>query len=79
MLSDRLKSLVAPPDVVPMRKGNLQFEWHNGSKTLELEIEDPRTIHYLKWHPEAGVEQEDVCGLSDINAVARLIEWFAKG
>ena len=78
-LPDTVKSLVAPPEVVPMRKSNPQFEWHDGPKTLELEIEDPRTIHYLKWHPEAGVEEEDVCSLSDSDAVGRLIEWFAKG
>jgi hypothetical protein len=75
----RLKSLVAVPEIVPMRKGNLQFEWHDGPKTLELEIEDARTIHYLKWHSEAGVEEEDVCPLSDSDTVTRLIEWFAKG
>ena len=36
------------------------------------------TIHYLKWHPEAGIEEEDTCSISDLNAVAGLIEWFAK-
>jgi hypothetical protein len=77
-LPDRLKSHVAAPEVVPMRKGNLQFEWHDGPRTLELEIEDARTIHYLKWHPEAGIEEEDICSISDLNAVAGLIEWFAK-
>ena len=77
-LPDNLKSHVAMPEVVPMRKGNLQFEWHDGPRTLELEIEDARTIHYLKWHPEAGIEEEDVCSISDMDAVARLIEWFAK-
>ena len=78
MMPDRLKSLVAPPEVVPMRKGNLQFEWHDGPRTLELEIEDARTLHYLKWHPEAGIEEEDVCSLADKDAAARLIEWFAR-
>ena len=66
------------PAVVPMRKGNLQFEWHDGPRTLELEIEDPRTIHFLKWHPEAGIEEEDTCSISDADTVTALLEWFAK-
>jgi len=66
----------AIPSVVPMRKGNLQFEWHKGSKTLELEIEDPLTIHYLKYHPEAGVEEEDLCPVEDTDTLAGLIQWF---
>ncbi len=77
-LPDLLKSHVSAPEVVPMRKGNLQFEWHDGPRTLELELENARTIHYLKWHPEAGIEEEDTCSISDLNAVAGLIEWFAK-
>jgi hypothetical protein len=77
-LPERLKAHVAAPEVVPMRKGNLQFEWHDGPRTLELEIEDARTIHYLKWHPEDGIEEESICSISDTNAVAGLLEWFAK-
>ncbi len=77
-LPSRLKSRIAVPAVVPMRKGNLQFEWHNGPRTLELEVEDPWTIHYLKWHSEAGIEEE-VCSITDADTVIGLIEWFAKG
>jgi hypothetical protein len=47
-LPERVKSGVSVPAVVPMRKGNLQFEWHKGPKTLELEIESPNSVHYLK-------------------------------
>ena len=64
------------PAVVPMRKGNLQFEWHEGPKTLELEIESPSTIHYLKFHPNAGIEKEDLCAITDTDTVAGLIQWF---
>jgi hypothetical protein len=39
--------VVPPPAVVPMAKGNLQFEWHDGPRSLELEFEDAQTIHYL--------------------------------
>lgn len=62
-----------------MRKGNLQLEWHCGPRTLELEIESPTTIHYLKFHPEAAIEEEDFCDVSDADALARLIEWFVGG
>lgn len=64
------------PAVVPMRKGNLQFEWHEGPKTLELEIESTTDIHYLKFHPDDGVEEEDLCDISDTNTVVKLIQWF---
>jgi hypothetical protein len=77
-LPSGLKSQIPVPAVVPMRKGNLQFEWHKGPKTLELEIESPSTIHYLKWHPEIGVEEEDVCAVADLRFVTALIEWFAE-
>jgi len=46
---------------------------------LELEVEDPWTIHYLKWHSEAGIEEEEeVCSITDADTVIGLIEWFAK-
>ena len=67
------------PAVVPMRKGNLQFEWHDGPKTLELEIENTCSIHYLKWHSETGIEEEDICSIEDTKTVTGLIEWFVKG
>ena len=78
-LPGRLKSVIPVPTVVPMRKGNLQFEWHNGPRTLELEIEDPRTIHYLKWHAAAGIEEEDICSMFDTDTMIELLEWFTKG
>jgi hypothetical protein len=74
-----IKAKVKVPAVVPMRKGNLQFEWHDGPKTLELEIETPGTIHYLKWHSEAGIEEEEVRLIADTETVTGLIEWFVEG
>lgn len=64
----------AIPTVVPMRKGNLQFEWHEMLRTLELEIESLSTIHYLKFHP--GIEEEDICSITDTDTLAGLIQWF---
>lgn len=67
------------PRVVPMAKGNLQFEWHDGSRSLELEVEDPGTIHYLRWHPEEGIEDEGFFDIRDLGRAETLIRWFMKG
>src|SRR5690348_5599176 len=45
------------PLVVPMSNGALQFEWHSGQRILEIDVEAPSTIHYLKWDPAAGLEE----------------------
>ena len=66
------------PAVVPMAKGNLQFEWHDGPRTLELEVETPSLIHYLKWHPEEGVEEEGVYNIGDSARSDALVRWFHK-
>lgn len=68
--------LVPIPTVVPMSKGNLQFEWHDGPRSLELEFESPDTIHFLKWHPEQGIEEEDIFPTADVTKAESLIRWF---
>ena len=76
----RLPHNVAPiPAVVPSAAGNLQFEWNAGRRSLELEIESPATIHYLKWDADEGVEEENVFDIEDIDRTVRLIQWFVKG
>jgi|SRR3972149_11498032 len=67
------------PAVVPSADGNLQFEWSEGSRLLELEIETPTTIHYLKWYPEEGIEEEDVFDINNIARAVSLIQWFMRG
>jgi predicted DNA-binding antitoxin AbrB/MazE fold protein len=64
------------PLVVPLSSGALQFEWHQGEKILELEIEDPATIHFLKWHPPSGIKDEDVFPIDDLTKASNLIRWF---
>jgi hypothetical protein len=73
------ENLVPRPRVVPMSTGNLQFEWHQGSKILELELQTPQTIHFLQWHPEAGVEEEATFRATDIERAVDLIQWFMSG
>ena len=70
------KSIARLPAVVPMAKGNLQFEWHEGPRSLELEIESPDQIHYLKWYPEEGIEEEGFLSIRDITSAEILIRWF---
>ncbi len=76
----RLPPNIAPiPAVVPSAAGNLQFEWSTGRRSLELEIESPSTIHYLKWDPNEEIEEEDVFNIEDTDRTASLIQWFIRG
>jgi hypothetical protein len=73
------ENLALRPQVVPMSAGNLQLEWHKGPKILELEFETPTMIRYLQWHPEEGVEEEDVFLTADVAKADVLIRWFMNG
>ena len=73
------ENLACRPRIVPMSPGNLQLEWHRGSKILELEFENAKTIHFLQWHPETGVEEEGVFPVSEIDTGLALIQWFMHG
>jgi hypothetical protein len=66
------------PAVVPSAAGNLQFEWNEGRRSLELEIERPSTIHYLKWDSQEGIEEEEVFEIEDIQRATSLIRWFMR-
>lgn len=67
------------PAIVPMSSGSIQLEWHAGSRILELEFETPTTIHYLKWWPQEGIEEEGVYRAADCRQSSRLIEWVLRG
>jgi hypothetical protein len=73
------ENLVYRPRVVPTSGGGLQLEWHHGSKILELEFESPRAIHFLQWHPDAGVEEEATFPVTDTERAVDLIQWFMSG
>ena len=64
------------PTVVPMSSGALQFEWHDGDRTLELEFENATTIHYLRWDPHEDIRDENFIPTRDLKAVETLIKWF---
>jgi hypothetical protein len=69
--------LIATPKVVPMTRGRLQFEWHRGNRSLELEFESSDRIHYLKWDSGAGIEEEDTISVNDRSEIHALLRWFA--
>ncbi len=73
------ENLVYRPHVVPMSPGNLQLEWHHGTKVLELEFEGPQTIRYLQYDPQSNVEAEDSFRATDIDRAVDLIQWFMSG
>jgi hypothetical protein len=68
--------MIGNPQVVPMTRGRLQFEWHRGNRSLELEFETSDRIHYLKWDPAAGIEDEDVIPVKDVGRIHALLRWF---
>ena len=68
--------LAAPPRIVPMSSGNLQFEWHRGRRVLEMEFENLQMIRYLKWDAEKGVEEEHTIAAADAKTALTLIHWF---
>ena len=64
------------PQVVPMTRSRLQLEWHHIGRSLEIEFESPTQVHFLKWDPRDGTEQEDVLPVSDRERICELIQWF---
>jgi len=67
----------AIPQVVPMTRGRLQFEWHRGNRSLEIEFENPSSVHYLKWDSDLGIEEEDVVSAADRRTINSLLQWFS--
>jgi hypothetical protein len=64
------------PVVVPTSRGCVQLEWHRGTRSLELEFESHAMIHYLKWDPTAGIEQEDLVTIYEEGKIQSLLDWF---
>lgn len=60
---------------MPLSSGGIQLEWHVGPRVLELEFETPETIHYLRWDPAHGVQDEDTYPVADRARSESLIGW----
>ena len=59
-----------------MTRGRLQLEWHRGRRSLELEIEDPTLVHYLKYDADHGIEEEATLPIGETSAMIGLVRWF---
>lgn len=70
--------IVTTPSVVPMTRGRLQFEWHRGNRSLEIELETRDRIHYLKWDTDEGIEEENTLLMGESDRVRGLLDWFAS-
>jgi hypothetical protein len=79
-LADQLDlSEAGIPQVVPMTHGRLQFEWHRGTRSLELELESSALVRYLKWDSSLGLSEEDTLPSEDMVRLQALLIWFAAG
>jgi hypothetical protein len=72
-------ALSPPPAAVPLSSEALQFEWHSGGRVLEIEFESPAAIHFLKWDPAAGVQDEATYPATDFARSEKLIAWAVGG
>lgn len=68
---------VPTPAVVPMTMGRLQFEWHQGNRSLEIEFETSDQIRFLKWDSDVNIEEEDVISVTNTDTIHDLLRWFA--
>lgn len=64
------------PKVVPMTRGRVQLEWHRGNRSLELEFENPTTVHFLQWDSDRGLETEDTVPARQAGFLMGLVNWF---
>jgi hypothetical protein len=69
---------ITTPQIVPMTRGRLQFEWHRDNRSLELEFEDSEHIHYLKSDDDSGIEEEDILSTSQREEIVKLLRWFSS-
>jgi hypothetical protein len=71
-------NIITAPTVVPMTRGRLQFEWHLGNRSLELEFETPGRIHYLKADDDSGLEEENILFTTQMTSILELLRWFVS-
>jgi hypothetical protein len=67
---------ISTPQVVPRTQGRLQFEWHRGNRSLELEFESPTLIHFLKFDPDRESEEEATLPVEETSRLLELLHWF---
>lgn len=74
-----------PPDQlegmrsVPFADGRIQLEWDKEQRSLEIEFSSSSEVHYLKWDPDYGIEDEGrVSPVAFVN-LNGLVNWFFHG
>ena len=60
--------------IIPTPDGFLQFEWHDGKRSLELEFDSPSSIYYLYW--DLPRIEEGVLIVEDTESILALIRRF---
>jgi len=70
--------VIDTPAVVPMTRGRLQFEWHRGNRSLELEFESTGRLHYLKADDDSGVDEENILFTDQTPEIEALLRWFSS-
>lgn len=68
--------LLPVPRVVPTADGHVQFEWHAGEVSLEIEFDDYGSAHYLKWDPANNIEDDG--DLAEASSRENVLRWFAE-
>lgn len=65
---------------VPMSNGRVQFEWHEGGRSLEVEVNAPDVIVYLKCPVDADEStwEEDEAVVNG-PGMRRLFDWWMRG
>jgi hypothetical protein len=68
-----------PPAVVPLSSGTVQLEWRRDGRLLELEFEATDRIHFLRWDPPHGIEDENTIPVGARDRAERLLAWVCNG
>ena len=76
--NELIKSHLNPDLILPLTNGNIQFEWHNGNKSLELEFISDQEIHYFKYWSNEFAPEEDVLKTKDTYKIIRLVRYFLQ-
>lgn len=64
------------PRVVPLSTGGVQFEWDKGGRSLEIGVDAPDEINYLKFDPASEIEECGSVASEDPSAIRSLIMWL---
>lgn len=72
------------PHISPVSGGGLGIEWHEGRRTLSIEILPEGTLEYLKaemtsQHANVDKVEDGIIPLDRINEARRLVRWLLNG